>query len=144
MPRGGARPGAGRPRKGVGSPTLAKEARAHVAKVRAAGKKLAIEVLSEAMNFFYGLAAYYQPNPTNLKANEQLFHTYMDKAGNLAAKLAPYESPRLSAISVAHTPMDLSELDDQELADLERLVTKAANSAGLNIDGAGGTPATLN
>lgn len=58
--------------------------------------KLAKEVLQDAMNYFYGLAALYQPIASNPQGNETKFERYMDKAADIASKLAPYQSPRLA------------------------------------------------
>lgn len=58
--------------------------------------KLAKEILEDACNYYYGLAAKYQPAPGNATADEKLFDVYMTKAANIAKDLAPYQSPRLA------------------------------------------------
>jgi len=92
--------------------------------------KLAIDVLDEAMNYFFGLAATYQPTDNNPKRDEKKFERYLDKGIDAAAKLAPYQSQRLSAQQVTHTPLDLSKLSNEELDELERLHAKAAVAGG--------------
>lgn len=111
---------------------------AAVAEVKTPRTKLAREVLSDAMVYFFGLAARYQPGGAN--ADEKKFEKYMDRAADIAGKLAPYQSPRLSSVEVTEVPMDLTRLTDKELRDLERLHAKAAL-----IDGnpAGAGPATI-
>ena len=120
-------------RKTVERKTVAAK-EAAVAEVKAPRTKLAREILSDAMVYFFGLAARYQPSPTNGLQDEKKFEKYLDRAADIAGKLAPYQSPRLSSVAVTEVPMDLSRLTDKELRDLERLHAKATlidgNSAG--------------
>lgn len=63
----------------------------------AGGAKLAKDVLREAMNYFYGLAALYQPSASNRQADEKKFAAYMKQATDIAGDLIPYETPRLQS-----------------------------------------------
>lgn len=100
--------------------------------------KMAKDVLSEAMNFFFGLAALYQPSPANAQANEEKFEKYLIMSTEIAGKLAPYQSRRLASITHTQVPMDLSRLSDAELDALERLQRKATDLGG-DTGGAGQT-----
>ena len=77
-----------------------------VAAAKTAGVKLATDVLRDFMQLFAGLAAYYQPVPEDRvvpagrKPDEALFRVYAMAAKETAKDLAPYESPRLSAVMV--------------------------------------------
>lgn len=122
-------------RKTVERKTVAAK-EAAVAEVKTPRTKLAQEVLADAMTYFFGLAARYQPSPTNGAADEKKFEKYLDRAADIAGKLAPYQSPRLQSVSVTEVPMDLSRLTDKELRDLERLHAKATLASG-NSSGAG-------
>lgn len=111
-----------------------KKAGQMVDKAMAAGQaprtKLAKDVLSEAMNYFFGLAALYQPSQGNTQANEPKFEKYLSMSAEIASKLAPYQSPRLASQTVMQVPLDLSRLTDAELAELERIHAKAAVADG--------------
>lgn len=113
-----------------------KQAAAALAAGQAPRSKLAKDVLSEAMNYFFGLAALYQPAQGNANANEPKFEKYLTQAADIAAKLAPYQSRRLASIQFTEVPLDLSKLTDEELAELERIHTKAADTSG-DTGGAG-------
>lgn len=93
-------------------------------------QKLGKDILEDAANYFFGLAAKYQPSEGNPDADEKKFEKYLDKASDIAAKLAPYQSPRLSSVQVTEIPMDLSRLSNEELEQLERLHAKAAHTGG--------------
>lgn len=101
-------------------------------------RKLAKDVLGEAMNFFYGLAAKYQPTEGNATADERKFLTFLDKTADIAAKLAPFESPKLSNVTQVQAPLDMSRFTVPELEEFERLLAKAAQPAG-GTGGAGET-----
>ncbi len=105
-----------------------------------ANVKLAVEVMSEAMNYFFGLAALYQPSEGNTHANEPKFEKYLGKSADVAGKLAPYQSQRLETTTVIQVPMDLGRLTIEELAQLEHLHAKAAVIEG----NPGGDSATIN
>ena len=96
--------------------------------------KFAKEVMSEAMNYYFGLAATYQPGVP--QADEKKFMGYLDKAVDVAAKLAPYQHQRLAAVQVTQQPLDLKKLSIPELQELERLIAQAAVAGG-NPGGAG-------
>lgn len=123
MPAGGARPNSGPKRGSKQKRTLELEALAARARAeaellsaaeagdkarqliaaRAAGKKLGKEILSEFANAMAGAAAYYQPTPdnSNKHANEQKFRYYAELAIYAADKVAPFETPKLSAVAIA-------------------------------------------
>lgn len=67
-------------------------------------KKLGKEVLDDLMNLYMGLVAYYQPWPPSKGANpkEDLgkFNYYAERASDVAAALAPFQSPKLSAVAI--------------------------------------------
>lgn len=81
--------------------TLAREAAlteavgASKAAEAAGGGKRASTVLAEAMNYFYGLAARYQPGANNPAANEKLFRGYLLDAASMAKALIEYQEPKL-------------------------------------------------
>lgn len=118
MPRGGARPRAGRK---FGIPNKATIERREQARIdvenAAAGtsgdvaeaatvprKKLAKDILEEFMYLFAGMATFYKmaspseaPNPN---ADERKFRDYAMLATQTARDLAPFQSPKLSAVAV--------------------------------------------
>jgi hypothetical protein len=105
MAKGGVRPGAGRP-CGPSKATIEKSlvaARA-VADAKAAGRKLAKEVLEDFMIVTAGMAAHFQPTPAgsprNPYADEAKFWKCAEAAIDCAHKLAPYQSPTLRAVTV--------------------------------------------
>jgi len=126
MAKGGSQPGAGRPLGGKNKATIAREEQARlaverlaevdrlraegatdvIAAAKTAGVKLSTEVLRDFMQLFAGLAAIYQPLPEGMvppkgrKPDEALFRIYAALARDTAKDLAPYESPRLSAVMV--------------------------------------------
>ncbi len=99
--------------------------------------KLGKEILEEAANYFFGLAAQYQPSGATPDIKK--FEVYLEKAADIAAKVAPYQSPRLSNVAVQQQPMDLTKLTDAELAKFEQLYLKASQPAG----DTGGTSAAV-
>jgi hypothetical protein len=107
--KGGARPGAGRPR-GPSKATIEKAliAERTVSEAKAARKKLAKEVLDDFMLRFTEIAAYFQiapPGaPPNPQADEGKFWKYAQAAVDCAHKLAPYQSPTFRAVVVAPSP----------------------------------------
>lgn len=132
--------GGGGRRKGQKSKTtLEREARAveqaeqqiaEASRARGAQKKLAREILDDAMQFYFGLASRHQPVATNTEADEKKFLTYMDKAVGVAKELAQYQSAKLSSVRITQSALDLSLLTDQEIDDLERLHAKATDLGG--------------
>lgn len=72
--------------------------------VRTQGKKLAKDVLRDLMELSVGMAAMYQLAPPgmaeNVNADEDKFLQWFGLAGDMAKNLAPYESPRYSAVMV--------------------------------------------
>jgi hypothetical protein len=61
-----------------------------------------------------------------------------EKAGKMWEKVANFEFPRLSAVTLHQQPLDLSKLTDNELAELERIVAAASDAR----DVAGGATST--
>lgn len=128
MPRGsppGTNRGGGRPKGKKNRGTIEKErlaaeiAAKTVMDARAAGKKLAKEVLEEFMFLFAGMAATYQPLPPGTIApagrqpDDAKFNEYAKLAVHCAQKLAPYQSPTFQAIMVAPAP-DSSQPDQRK------------------------------
>jgi hypothetical protein len=97
-----------------------------VADAKAAGKKLAKEVLEDFMLLFAGMAAHFQPAPPgagpNPHADEDNFWKCSEAAIDCAVKLAPYQSPTFKAVAVVpQTPVpsplelecsNITQLDD--------------------------------
>jgi len=103
MPKGGRRPGAGRP---VGSRTrrvIERQLLASVPYVDGSAR-LAKDVLDELMMVFRRLAI------ASCKAGEwTAFVRYSNMAADCAKELLPFQEPRLSAITtVAHTPQQIT------------------------------------
>jgi hypothetical protein len=119
MPRG-ARPGERRGGRAKGTPNKATVEKLAIAervrnRSRRGRKKSAIEVLEEMMNVFYDLAAYYapavgsmEPNPNQ---NEEMFCKYFRLTFQAAKTLAPYQSPKLRAVSFTSAPEPEQDLD---------------------------------
>lgn len=111
MPKGGARPGAGRP-PGPSRATVEKAliAERTVQEARATGKKLGKERLEELMEIFIGATAYFQPalaaGAQNANANWDKFEKWARLAMECAAKLTPYQSPTFRAIAIAPPPVE--------------------------------------
>ena len=112
MPRGGHRPNAGR-RPGVKNKSRRERdlmAR-YQAEREAAGteKKLAKDALEDFMHYFFAVAKLYQPvifrEGSEVEENENSdpikFKEFSRAAIECAISLAPYQSPRLSAVAVA-------------------------------------------
>src|ERR1700682_6553602 len=124
MPRGGRQPGAGRPLGRKNQSTIEREAKArleferleHATKAeeavsgmviaRAAGAKLAKEVLDDFMRLFAGMASLHQPLQPGVEASPgqepdpSKFREWATLAVDAAKALAPYQSPRFSAVMV--------------------------------------------
>ena len=96
-----------------------------VEEARQKHKKLAKDVLEEFMGVFAGMAAYFQPAPPGMpekaSADPKQFRVYSQLTVDVAAKLAPYQSPTFKAIAVmapapaekpAEAPGKVIELDD--------------------------------
>jgi len=114
MPRGSV-PGEQRGGRPPGIPnkaTLQRVARAEqeMLDAKAAGRKLAKDVLDDFMQLFAGMAAHYQPRPNrqgiepNPNQSEPLFEKYAKLAVEAAKHLAPYQSPTFRAIMIAPPP----------------------------------------
>lgn len=107
-PTGGPRPGAGAPR-GPRKSTIERAlvAERQVLESRAAGRKLAKEVLEEFMLVFAGMAATNQPKPGvngQPSGNVTDFVKYAELAIHCAERLAPYQSPTFRAIITTPPP----------------------------------------
>lgn len=149
MPRGGARPGAGRPPNLFKRQQKREEAEAEARNLaaaltvppRKAGQKSAVEIMREVSNALYGMAARYQPrpdpnDPTKTVGDPEKFRAFATDAATVAGKLAPFEGPTFASIRMTQTPPDLSKLTDEELAIYEQLALKAAGDAGGDTGGA--------
>src|ERR1035437_4834326 len=96
MPAGAA-PGTRRGGRQKGVPnkaTIAREA-AIASKTKAAGLRMAKEVMSEAMNYFRALASRYAI--TGSTPDEKKFERYLGKAADVATRPPPNEAPRLQS-----------------------------------------------
>lgn len=127
MPRGSA-PGErrGGRRKGVPNKATLKKSAERAEQARAKGLKLGVDILSEAANYFVGLASTYAPVDGNPNANRDKFAENLRLAASIAKDLAPYETPRLQSVAVTDERLDLTKLTDKELRDLDALYAKAA------------------
>lgn len=84
--------------------------------------RLGKDIMSRAANYFFDKARRHAengeaPDPKACEHNMKL-------AADIAAKVAGFESPRLSSVEVRRGT-DLSKLTDQELDTLERLLDRA-------------------
>lgn len=70
--------------------------------------------------------------------DERKFMEWMKLAGQLFALAAPYYNYRLSAVKIEDRRVDLTRLNDAELAQFENLYTRAAIARG-DQGGAGST-----
>ena len=115
--RGGARPGAGRPRGRMNDATIeiiaAGGANITVPpkpEPTAPASKRAKDRLAELLNFALASMAYYQPSALsgqeNAHQNWQEFHKWQVTAANIARILAPYQDPTFRAILVT-TPGEM-------------------------------------
>jgi hypothetical protein len=93
-------------RRGVPNKTSAKRAIAIAASRRTEGKRLAVDVLSELMHYFMGLAAKHQPRMANGVeiGSEDKFTKFAKLAADIAKDLASYESPKLQATTMRGDP----------------------------------------
>lgn len=92
--------------------------------------KMPKDILFELSNYFYSLAAQFQPIPTNTNADPKQFQTYMKMAADYAARVAPYYHQKLATLTVVPMPMDLTRLSNEELMQLEALHAKASLPGG--------------
>jgi len=65
---------------------------------RQSGRRLAVERLAEAMDFWFGLAAKHQPGGP--EPNPTLFKQYLKEGTTVARDLAPYQSPKLQSTTL--------------------------------------------
>jgi hypothetical protein len=110
----GSKPGErrGGRRKGVPNKVTLLRAAELEAKRQRTGNRPAIEVMSDAMNYFRGLAAQYQPVAARALAamndeerlrhtpDETLFVKYLKLAADIASDLANYETPKLASTTL--------------------------------------------
>lgn len=111
MPRGGARPGAGKKRGSFDRVTLEAqlaEARAKLAQHQnreTNGHRLAVEVLNDVMHVCYGLMAKHQPAALGealapgREPNDDKFKEYMRFTMDAAADLAPFQSAKFKSVT---------------------------------------------
>ncbi len=101
-PRGGPRPGAGRPFGTKNPETLAREAAAELQRQGVARDEQGVTVLTQLMKAFVNLTVKYNPlDPGNPNQNEDKFEKWATLAMEAATRKAPYESYKFKA--VAHT-----------------------------------------
>lgn len=87
----------------------ARDAVAAVHAAKGAGQKLAKEVLEEFMMLFASMAAAHQPLPAGMPVpagrspDERKFKEYAVLARDTAKELAPFQSPRFSAVMVGES-----------------------------------------
>jgi|SRR5579859_5165536 len=145
MPRGGRRPGAGRP---LGAPNKVKAT--HTVRMAAkaqAAAGAAAEARGEptALNVFelklkYWLREFQAEMAKGEGASKSAMAAALDKAEEAAANLAPYRHPRLRAVllsedeAMLRRALDLGKLTDADLAALDRLAAKTG-PAGLDPSG---------
>ncbi len=85
------------------------------------------DFLAKAMIKFHDLALHYAPGlgeTPNPGADEDKYVRYMTLMGEMAHKLAPFESPRFASISYEGPELDASVYTDDEIATLKKLVDK--------------------
>jgi hypothetical protein len=84
-----------------------------------AGRKLGKEVLDDLVAMAVSQAARFQPFFANGKPNPfhdaVAFERWMDRAADYAAKVAPYQSPRLAAVVMEPVETPISEMTADEL-----------------------------
>ena len=77
---------------------------------RASGRKLAIERLAEAMEYWFGLAAQHQP--TGPTPNVDEFRKCLKEGTGCARDLAPYQSPKLQSTTLRQdTPQEPIQIE---------------------------------
>lgn len=140
MPRGGARAGAGRPRKltheKLSEIELEKRRALAAAKAGplAPGELSAVEIMKRTANALYVLGMSYRPTFNKAgkvsRGDVDRFRQFLSDAGQIAGKLGPFQGPTFGAMKFAQIPIDLSKLSDQELAEYARLTTKATAEHG--------------
>jgi len=113
MPRGGARPGAGKKKGSFDRATLERELAAaqqqlvELTKKRETGRKMAVDVLDDIMHLSMGLAAKHQPLEANEIAgpgrdpNDEKFHRYLELTVDTASKLANFQSPKFKSVTLS-------------------------------------------
>ena len=96
----GSKPGERRGGRGPGVPNKTSKAKsiAIAAQRQKAGRKLAVDVMSELMNHFVGMAAKYQP--LGATPDEKKFTLYAKQAASIASDLAAYETPKLASTTL--------------------------------------------
>lgn len=118
MPRGGARPGSGRPKK----PNIAYRA----AQAQAVGDGPSyVELIRLKLAYWRNRAVAELKLPPD-KQNHNIIKEALDKAAEAVALGAPYALRRLASLTVTQTPYDLSKLTDEQLEQFHRLAIAAA------------------
>ena len=131
--RGGPNRGQGRKPGAKNRKTLERENAALAEQLRTRKvSKSDLQVLLEIRDFFMGAAANEQHNAkkAGIDPNHELIDRWLELAGTMASKRAPFLHARLNRVTVTEEPMDLSRLNDDELAQLERLRAKASDAGG--------------
>ena len=129
MARGGPNRGQGRKPGTKNRKTLERENAALAEQLRTRKvSRTDLDVMLEIRDFFMGMAANEQSKAEREKRDPDhaVLIQAFDLAGAMAAKRAPFLHARLNSVTVREDLLDLTRLDNDELAQLERLRAKAA------------------
>ncbi len=131
MPRGGPRPGSGRPRGLPDKPKRVAQSEWSSSVYGLPTKRMLI-----ASNWWFNEFATQQKKP-EAERDRGLMIQAFEEGVKYAAMAAPYIERRLASITHQVMPYDFSRLTDQELAELERIIRTATGtpSAGSVDDG---------
>jgi hypothetical protein len=138
MAGGGPRPGAGRPKGSRNKTTIQREIVEAQVRAQRVAAGVAIPVLAkEKLELLLSMAWRHMEEALAAGKAED-YVGWFERAGAMAKALAPYQSPQLKALAVAHadmrpSPIDLSRLSDKQLEQLRKLIILAGPS---NVAGA--------
>jgi len=125
MPRGGARPGAGRRHGGKNRATIERELKAVAETGNLQGRELAKDVLDRMMKLAEGAAGFHQPpSPSEIQAAQaegrqiptgdwDRFGQWFDRIAYCAKELAKYQSPQIKAVDAPAPPPDPKDLEQK-------------------------------
>ena len=111
----------------------ARIAELEIDKAKETGRKLAKEYLQDFLPVLAGMAATYQPLPPGMIApngrqpDDAKFEKWLNYVIDVAAKLAPYESPTFRAVVVADAgkggiPIDIKSLTSAQIEQLKERI----------------------
>jgi hypothetical protein len=101
-------------------------------------RPLGKDVLADAMMKFHELAEHYASraaaaqDPKDREAHERKSAHYLELTGEMAHKLAPFESPRFASLSYSVPKLNMTVYTDAELDTLERLLHKGVGISPAN------------